>query len=131
MDNQYAHLLHSSSEESLVLESSRLEKSGAGDGRQKTCAALSIIIIYHEFYNVSPSASTNKPLRRPSTYVNLDRVLAGSNHTFDPIINFPQTIYQIKTDDPKRRMTEDHRSWRAEIGTVYPDDRHIHITPEV
>lgn len=81
--------------------------------------------------HITKPTSSQRILRRPSTYVNLDKVLANSNHTFPPLTNFPQMVYQISTSDSSRTMTEDHKSRRTAIGTVYPDLRHIYITNEV
>lgn len=71
-------------------------------------------------------------LRRPSTYVNLEKALIEPDHIFPPISNFPQVVYQISTSDPLRQMAENTtRSWRAKVGIVYPDARRIFITNEV
>jgi hypothetical protein len=46
-----------------------------------------------------------KALRRPSTYINFDKVLANSNHTSLPLTNAPQMVYQIsipRTEDDRR-----------------------------
>ncbi|KAI0945778.1 hypothetical protein AcW1_001920 [Taiwanofungus camphoratus] len=72
----------------------------------------------------------DQPLRRPSMYINLDKILKDVNDTFPPITNFPPVVLQISTSDPRRKMTEDHRQWRSAQGTIYPDDRHILVSAE-
>lgn len=73
----------------------------------------------------------DQPLRRPSMYINLDKILKDVNDTLPPITNFPPVVLQISTSDPRRKMTEDHRQWRSAQGTIYPDDRHILVSAEV
>jgi hypothetical protein len=70
-------------------------------------------------------------LRRPSHYMNLEKVLRTSNRTFPPITNFPRVVFQIDPADSQRRMTEDDQGWISNIGAVYPDDRHITISSKV
>ena len=81
--------------------------------------------------NVQTEPTTS--LRRPSTYMNLDQALANTNYTpFPPISNFPQMVYQIRTSDSLRKMSENTtKSWRASRGTIYPDARRIYVTREV
>ena len=94
--------------------------------------ALSIFLFTTSMVGDSSHAKhSQKILRRPSTYINLDKVLANSNHTFPPLTNFPQMVYQISASDSSRRMSEDHKSRRTDIGTIYPDLRHIHVTNQV
>ena len=97
--------------------------------------ALSIILFARDVYlgsNRVPLQSTNgRALRRPSQYMNLDKVLANSTYTFPPITNFPPVTFQMKVGDSRRRMREDERGRPTKLGAVYPDDRHILINSEV
>lgn len=65
-------------------------------------------------------------LRRPSQYIGLDKIKPA--HDFPPIINFPEIVLQVHLNDSRRIMKEDHRMLRTNTGTVYSDDRHIHVT---
>lgn len=148
----YTNIRASSSEESLEEHyppRSRVRRPPKGTANSNvndrlffwTCiatlcsTALSIFLFttsrIRDSHHATKHTSSQKILRRPSTYINLDKVLANSNHTFPPLTNFPQMVYQISTSDSSRKMTEDHKSQRTAIGTVYPDLRHIHITKEI
>ncbi|KAK0492297.1 hypothetical protein EDD18DRAFT_1079834 [Armillaria luteobubalina] len=67
---------------------------------------------------------------QPSQYIHLDSVFRNnhdrnaSHHT--PIINFPDIVAQIEAHSPRRLVQEDtSRQWRTNLGTVFPDDRHL------
>ncbi|CAL1697309.1 unnamed protein product [Somion occarium] len=80
---------------------------------------------------ITPTRSPNgRSLRRPSQYMNLDRVLENSTYDFPPITNFPPVTFQVKVNDPLRTMWEDERGWYSKHGTVYPDDRRIVVNAE-
>ncbi|TFK40270.1 hypothetical protein BDQ12DRAFT_734275 [Crucibulum laeve] len=93
---------------------------------------MSVAVLLKEPYSNRSQASSNAPLRRPNQYVNLDRVFKNGSHTtpFPPIMHFPSVVLQIQTKDSKRRIHEEERGWRSVLGTVYPDDRHIIVSPE-
>ncbi|KJA22681.1 hypothetical protein HYPSUDRAFT_164321 [Hypholoma sublateritium FD-334 SS-4] len=99
--------------------------------------AISMALILSSFlYGFPDSRSSTARLRvsretfrRPSVYINLEKVLAKHNSTFPPLFNFPQMVYQISSRN--RRMTEDDRGLVTHIGVVYPDDRHIYISPKI
>ncbi|TBU51886.1 hypothetical protein BD310DRAFT_890241 [Dichomitus squalens] len=80
-----------------------------------------------------PRTSTIRTVgrRRPNQYMNLDRILAGTNLTiFNPIFNFPSVTLQILNSDSHRRMHEDGKGRPTKFGTVYPDDRHVLVSYE-
>ncbi|KAG6826139.1 hypothetical protein H0H92_000994 [Tricholoma furcatifolium] len=90
------------------------------------------ILIYGPMYgtrwhSVSPD---NHPLRRPSQYMNLDKVLKNHTNPFPSIIGFPPVLLQIQVSDDKRVMHEDERGHPSLVGTIYPDDRHFVVTPQ-
>ncbi|KAF9524161.1 hypothetical protein CPB83DRAFT_861715 [Crepidotus variabilis] len=92
------------------------------------CCILFAMDVSTGFYK-SPRDLSRRPLRRPSTYINLDRVLSNSTTSFPPLINFAQSVYQIRTSDFHRTMSEDDRSKFTPVGKIYPNSRHISITP--
>ncbi|KAK0438631.1 hypothetical protein EV421DRAFT_1970848 [Armillaria borealis] len=72
---------------------------------------------------------------RPSQYIHLDSVFRNnhdrnaSHHT--PIMNFPDIVAQIEAHSPGRLVQEDtSHQWRTELGTVFPDDRHLIVSSE-
>jgi len=73
------------------------------------------------------SSISNQVWRRPSTYMNLEKVLSMKKY-LEPtpsIINFPPVLLQIHTLDHTRAMHEDYRQWKTQEGTIYSDDRHF------
>ncbi|KAG6848397.1 hypothetical protein H0H93_000549 [Arthromyces matolae] len=77
--------------------------------------------------------SQHHPLRRPNQYMNLDSALSLRNHSepIPPIVGFPPVLLQIQVSDPKRVMREDERGHSSSVGTIYPDDRHFVVTPQI
>ncbi|KAF5360897.1 hypothetical protein D9756_004518 [Leucocoprinus leucothites] len=75
-----------------------------------------------------PGPSTSE-LRRPSQYINLDKI--KHTHDFPPIFNFPEIVLQVSLNDSRRTMREDYHMLHTNVGTIYTDDRHIYVTPEV
>ncbi len=73
---------------------------------------------------------------QPSQYIHLDSVFRNnhdrnaSHHT--PIMNFPDIAAQIEAHSSGRLVQEDtSRQWRTNLGTVFPDDRHVIISSKV
>ncbi|CCL98325.1 uncharacterized protein FIBRA_00319 [Fibroporia radiculosa] len=99
------------------------------------CSSALSFIVFLGGWQLSSTSISGQPsyrqaLRRPNPYVNLDKILQNGNYTFPPIINFPPLALQISTSDYQRKMSEDHRQWRSSQGTVYPDDRHVIVSPD-
>ncbi|KAK7688221.1 hypothetical protein QCA50_008591 [Cerrena zonata] len=92
---------------------------------------LSVILFARDLYlgtgQVPFQTTTGQALRRPSQYMNLDKILANSTHEFPPINNFPPVTFQINVGDSRRKMKEDERGRPTKLGAVYPDDRRILI----
>lgn len=95
-------------------------------------SALSFLIFLSEAprFTRETTAPRGPVLRRPNPYMNLEKVLQTSNRTFPPITNLPRLVFQLNPADPQRTMTEDDRGWISSIGAVYPDDRHIVVSPK-
>ncbi|KAK0222289.1 hypothetical protein IW262DRAFT_1435232 [Armillaria fumosa] len=70
---------------------------------------------------------------QPGQYIHLDSVFRN-NHDRNashrtPIVNFPDIVAQIEVQSPHRLVHGDtSRQWRAKLGTVFPDDRHLIIS---
>ena len=97
------------------------------------CSSIISVTLFATATVFRPHSQTSAPtpLRRPSTYVHLYHTLNTSVSTFHPILNIPKITMQMRTRDPKRRMTEDGRYERlGGFQTYYPDDRHVLISPE-
>ncbi|KAF9001377.1 hypothetical protein BDZ89DRAFT_1081916 [Hymenopellis radicata] len=90
---------------------------------------LSIGVFYFES-SVSHATRSLAPLRRPSTYINLDSVaISGDRPPRSPIYNLPDVILQFRSD-PSRSLFEDSRWYRSNVGAIYPDDRHFLVSSE-
>ncbi|KIJ44346.1 hypothetical protein M422DRAFT_779431 [Sphaerobolus stellatus SS14] len=70
-------------------------------------------------------------LRRPNSYINLDKISNIQKQPFSSILNFPRIVFQLDNSGLRRMTIEDHRSWFSELGTVYPHDRHIEISRDI
>ncbi|KAF9038918.1 hypothetical protein BDZ89DRAFT_1061021 [Hymenopellis radicata] len=94
---------------------------------------LSIGVFYFDHLEspVSRAASSRAPLRRPSTYINLNSVaISGDRPPLSPIYNSPDVILQFRTSDPSRSLFEDPRWYPSDVGAIYPDDRHFLVSSE-
>ncbi len=78
----------------------------------------------------------NPPNRHPNQYINFDSVFRDRpvkeiSHE-RTIVNFPDVVALVNETDATRHVYEDtSRQWRATLGTVFPDDRHIIVSAEV
>ncbi|KAK0185497.1 hypothetical protein F5146DRAFT_1143965 [Armillaria mellea] len=102
------------------------------------CSSL-ITLLMVALSTVNYTSSTYNPVisraGQPSQYIHLDSVFQNSHdrnashHT--PIMNFPDIVAQIEAHSPSRLVQEDtSRQWRTNLGTVFPDDRHLIISSE-
>ncbi|KAJ3753848.1 hypothetical protein EV360DRAFT_29548, partial [Lentinula raphanica] len=71
------------------------------------------------------------PTRRASTYINLHNINYTGRPKFAPIISSAHVVLQIDLHDSHRTMHEDDRGYYSQEGAIYPDDRHISISPLV
>ncbi|KAK0235553.1 hypothetical protein EDD85DRAFT_78212 [Armillaria nabsnona] len=78
----------------------------------------------------------NPPNRHPNQYINFDSVFRDRpvkeiSHE-RTIVNFPDVVALVYETDATRHVYEDtSRQWRATLGTVFPDDRHIIVSAAV
>ncbi|KAF7436261.1 hypothetical protein PC9H_003090 [Pleurotus ostreatus] len=81
-------------------------------------------------YHSIAHASTGAPLlRRPGTYMNLDKLpVNDSQPHFHPIHSFAHILLQIDTSDPQRKLHENYRKYDSPQGEIYPDDRYFLVS---
>jgi hypothetical protein len=71
-------------------------------------------------------------LKRPSTYMNLDKVSFNSSlGTFPPIHSFAQVLLQLDNSDPSRALRETSRRYQSPVGDIYPNDRFFLVSSSV
>jgi hypothetical protein len=71
-------------------------------------------------------------LKRPSTYMNLDKVPFNSSlGIFPPIHSFAQVLLQLENSDPSRAAREASRRYQSPVGEIYPNDRFFLISSSV
>ncbi|KAJ7587158.1 hypothetical protein C8J56DRAFT_786960 [Mycena floridula] len=103
-----------------------------------TSSILSIIVFSYD-YSASlrvPSSwgteSNNLPLRRPSPYINLNRVpINSSSAPLPSIFSFAHVVLQFQNSDPLRALKEDSRWYPSDVGEIYPDDRHFLVSEQI
>ncbi|KAF4604705.1 hypothetical protein EYR40_003483 [Pleurotus pulmonarius] len=77
-------------------------------------------------------ASPGELQRRPSTYMNLDKLpMNDSQPFFHPIHSFAHVLLQIDTSDPQRKLHENFRKYNSPQGEIYPDDRYFLVSSSV
>ncbi|KAI0833598.1 hypothetical protein BC628DRAFT_1307571 [Trametes gibbosa] len=92
---------------------------------------LSILVFFGALWNPH-SQPTSSLVVRPNPYLYLDKILYNTTQVFPLVVNFPQVVLHFNAEDPGRRtQPESHRSKPTAFGTVYPDDRRIHISKSV
>ena len=94
--------------------------------------ALSIFLLSSNTRVSSGHLSTSTNLHRPSTYVNLDRIVRNSTDAqFPPIHSFAHVVLQFDAADRSRTLREDKRWYPSDVGEIHPDDRHFIVSSEV
>ncbi|KAF4573429.1 hypothetical protein EYR36_007944 [Pleurotus pulmonarius] len=74
-------------------------------------------------------ASPGELQRRPSTYMNLDKLPTNDSQPFfHPIHSFAHVLLQIDTSDPQRKLHENFRKYNSPQGEIYPDDRYFLVS---
>ncbi|KAI0309237.1 hypothetical protein OF83DRAFT_1023730, partial [Amylostereum chailletii] len=93
-------------------------------------SVLSVVTFASATLSTSPPLAPTRPMRRPSMYMNFDRIPTNLSTVYPPITNFPPVVLQLQTSDPSRSMREDTRAHNTPHGYVFPDDRHIVVSTE-
>ncbi|KAF5367790.1 hypothetical protein D9615_010507 [Tricholomella constricta] len=71
-------------------------------------------------------ARVQSALKRPSTYMNLEKLPFNRTlGTFPPIYNFAHILLQFEDADPSRSLREASRRYQSPVGEIYPDDRYF------
>jgi len=93
---------------------------------------LSLFLFGHGYWDSYHVIKASNPtLRRPSTYMYLEKVTTTPKVSPPQIFSFAHILLQIDTKDPHRKLKEDSRWYQSNFGEIHPDDRHFLVSSQV